>query len=85
MPQPTMGQSHVDAVLTNISVAYAQQAGNFIADKVFPTVPVDKKSDKYFTYTKNDWFRDEAQRRGPGTEPAGGGYNLSTDTYSCVV
>ena len=85
MPQPTMGQSHVDAVLTNISVAYAQQASNFIADKVFPTVPVDKKSDKYFTYTKNDWFRDEAQRRAPGTESAGGGYNLSTDTYSCDV
>ena len=85
MPQPTISDVHIDAILTNVSVAYMQRAENFIADKVFPVVPVDKKSNKYFTYTKNDWFRDEAQRRAPGTESAGGGYNLSTDTYSADV
>jgi hypothetical protein len=78
MPQPNINSVHVDAILTNISVAYLQNQDNFIADKVFPIIPVDKKSDKFFTYTKNDWFRDEAQRRAPGTESAGGGYNLST-------
>ena len=85
MAQPTLNDVHVDAILTNISVAYMQNRDNFIADKVFPVVPVDKKSDKFFTYTKNDWFRDEAQRRAPATESAGGGYNLSTDTYSADV
>jgi hypothetical protein len=85
MPQPNINSVHVDAILTNISVAYLQNQDNFIADKVFPVIPVDKKSDKFFTYTKNDWFRDEAQRRAPGTESAGGGYNLSTDTYSADV
>lgn len=85
MPQPTLNSVHVDAILTNISVAYMQNRDNFIADKVFPVIPVDKKSDKYFKYTKNDWFRDEAQRRAPATESAGGGYNLSTDTYSADV
>lgn len=85
MPQPSINQVHIDAILTNISVAYMQKAENFIAAQVFPVVPVDKKSNKYFTYTKNDWFRDEAQRRAPGTESAGGGYNLSIDTYSADV
>ena len=85
MPQPTISDVHIDAILTNISVAYMQRAENMIADKVFPVVPVDKKSNKYFKYDKNDWFRDEAQRRAPGTESAGGGYNLSTDTYSADV
>jgi hypothetical protein len=85
MPQPNVNSVHIDAILTNISVAYLQNQDNFIADKVFPVIPVDKKSDKFFTYTKNDWFRDEAQRRAPGTESAGGGYNLSTDTYSTDV
>ena len=85
MPQPSINQVHIDAILTNISVAYMQKAENFIADKVFPVIPVDKKSNKFFTYTKNDWFRDEAQRRAPGTESAGGGYGLSTDTYSADV
>jgi len=85
MPQPTSSQVHVDAILTNISVAYMQQAANFVAPQIFPIVPVDKKSDKYFTYTKNDWFRDEAQLRADGTESAGGGYNISTSSYSADV
>jgi hypothetical protein len=85
MPQPTGGQVHIDAILTNISIAYLQNQDNFIADKVFPVIPVDKKSDKFFTYTKNDWFRDEAQRRAGGTESAGGGYGLSTGSYSADV
>lgn len=85
MAQPSINQVHIDAILTNISVAYIQKSENFIADKVFPVVPVDKKSDKYFTYTKNDWFRDEAQRRADATESAGSGYSLSTSSYSADV
>lgn len=85
MPQPTSSQVHVDAILTNISVAYLQRAENFIADKVFPIVPVDKQSDKYFTYSKNDWLRDEAQVRTDGTESVGSGYNITTDTYYADV
>jgi len=85
MPQPTSSQVHVDAILTNISVAYMQRAENFIADKVFPVVPVDKQSDKYFTYDKNDWLRDEAQVRTDGTESVGSGYNISTATYYADV
>lgn len=85
MPQPTQNQVHVDAILTNISVAYMQKAENFIASKIFPIVPVEKQSDKFFKYTKNDWFRDEAQRRADATESAGGGYNLSTDSYNAEV
>jgi hypothetical protein len=85
MPQPNINSVHIDAILTNISVAYIQKQENFIADKVFPVVPVDKKSDKYFTYTKNDWFRDEAQRRADATESAGSGYSLNTGSYSADV
>lgn len=85
MPQPTSSQVHVDAILTNISVAYLQQQSNFVASRVFPVVPVEKQSDKFFKYTKNDWFRDEAQRRGDATESAGGGYNLTTDSYRADV
>ncbi len=84
MPQPTVADVHVNAPLTNISVAYMQSAGNFIADKVFPVVPVDKQANIYWVYTKNDWFRDEAALRGAGTESAGGGYNVdSSNTYYC--
>jgi hypothetical protein len=83
--QPTPSDVHVDAVLTAISVAYRQRQTNFIAGSVFPVIPVDKQSDKYYVYTKNDWFRDEAALRGPATESAGSGFGLSTATYSADV
>ena len=85
MPQPNLNQVHVDAPLTNISIAYLQAQENFIANKIFPVIPVDKKSDKFFVYTKNDWFRDEAQRRADATESAGSGYNLTTSSYNADV
>jgi hypothetical protein len=76
---------HVDAVLTNLSVAYMQDSANFISDKVFPVVPVEKQSDKYFIYDKNDWLRDEAAPRADGDESVGSGYNLTTAPYYCDV
>lgn len=85
MPQPTQSQVHVDAVLTNMSVAYMQEADSFIASRVFPTVNVAKQSDLYFTYTQADFYRDQAQVRADGTESAGSGYGLSTDSYSSQV
>ena len=85
MPQPTVGDVHVDAILSNISQAYIQSQTNFIANQVFPQIPVEKQSDKYFVYTKGDWFRDEAQVRAPASPSAGSGYTLSTSTYNALV
>lgn len=85
MPQPTAGDVHVNGPLTNISVAFIQNADRFIATRVFPNVPVSKQSDLYFTYTQGDWFRDEVQLRAPGAESAGGGWTMSTDSYRAHV
>lgn len=86
MPSPYLSQVHVDRPLTNMSVAYIQSEEAFISQKVFPMVPVDKKSDRYFVYTKDDWFRDDAQMRAPNTESAGGGYDIdNTPSYNCNV
>jgi hypothetical protein len=85
MPQPTSTDVHVDAILTNMSVAYMQEAYAFVAARAFPTVNVSKQTDKYFTYSQADFFRDQVQRRADGTESAGTGYSLSTASYSCDV
>ena len=63
MPQPTTGDVHVDAILTNMSIAYMQEAYAFVAGKVFPTVPVSKQSDKFFTSTQADFIRDQVELR----------------------
>lgn len=85
MPQPTQTQVHVDAVLSNVSVAYIPKQEFFIAAKAFSQVPVEHQTNKYWKYTKEDWFRDEAQRRADASESSGSGYNLGTDSYSCDV
>ena len=85
MPNPTSTDVHVDAVLTNMSVAYQQEAYAFVAARAFPVVNVAKQTDLYFTYSQADFMRDQVQRRADGTESAGTGYSLSTASYSCDV
>ena len=88
MPQPTLGDVHVNRPLTNISVAYSQEAAGveFVADRAFPGIPVENKSDLYYTYKRADFNRDEMQKRALATESAGTGYGLdSTGTYNCDV
>jgi hypothetical protein len=82
---PSLSSVHVNQPLTNISIAYTQSNTNFVADRVFPVVPVSKQSDNYFTYDREDWFRSEMRKRAPGTESAGAGYGVSTALYSCDV
>lgn len=83
---PSYNQVHIDRALTNVSVAYMQGEDVFIADKVFPKVPVQKQSDTFFVYRKEDFFRDEAAERATGTESAGGDYNIDqAPPYFCRV
>lgn len=86
MPQPTPSDVHVNAPLTNIAIAYLQDQSEFIADRVFPNVPVNKQSDRYFTFPKGNWFRSEARPRGLSQESAGSGFEIdSTPTYMANV
>lgn len=83
MPE-MLNLGHIDRALTNISVAYMQDASQYIADKVFPIINVQKQSDVYFEYSKADMFRDEVQERGRGAESAGGDWNINiADPYHC--
>jgi len=48
---PLKNQLHVDQLLSNVSVKYSNS--EYIADQVFPTLPVKKDSDLYRVYTRN--------------------------------
>jgi len=75
----------LDKPLTNISIGYAQDPAGFIADKVFPRVPVAKQGDKYFTYDIGYLYRNGAKRRAAGTESAGTGWKMSNDSYFAEI
>ena len=86
MTNPTINAVHVNTPLTNISVAFMQTATNFIADQVFPNVPVMFRSDRYYTFDRGYFNRDEAKERAPGAESAGSGFTVdSTPTYYARV
>lgn len=80
---PKTQDAHVDRALTNMSVAYFQDAANYVAEKVFPIIPVKRQADLYYIYDKGDFLRDEAKVRGAISESAGGDYDLASATYYC--
>jgi len=81
MTAPTRRQVHIDSALTNVSIAYRNTS--YIGEVVFPPVPVNHISDKYFVFDSSSWFRDEADTRAPGTRGPEVEYTLSSSTYSC--
>jgi hypothetical protein len=83
--QPTMSDVHVDVPLTNISIAYPQKTDAFVADSVFPNIPVSFQSDKYWTYDRGMFNRSSMALRAENTESQGIDYTVTTATYSCDV
>ena len=85
MPVLPEGQTlYFNQPLTTISTAYGQ-AGAWIADQVFPTVPVARQGDLYWRFPKSDWMRTIAGVRAPATESAGGGWEMESDNYYAHV
>lgn len=82
MAEPTAQQVHIDTALTNVAIRYSNAA--YIADQIFPNITVQKQTDKYFTFAKADWYRDDADVRAPGTRARRVDYNLSTGNYVCL-
>lgn len=82
----TPNQVHIDEILTNLTVAQLQSDDNFIADKVFPNVPVDKQSDKYYVWPRGQFNRvGDVKKLAPGVESEVIDLNVSTDSYFCEV
>lgn len=82
MATPDRSQVHIDNALTNVSIAYRNL--NYIADRIFPSVPVQHLSNKFWIFTKADWYRDEAGIRAPGSESQEVDYTVSTSNYLCL-
>jgi hypothetical protein len=79
------GDVHIKAALTNVSVAYMQDANNFIADKVFPIVPVMKQADLIWNFNPEQFNRDVMRQRAAATESAGIGMVQTTESYFANV
>ncbi len=82
--QPGAGDVHVNRPLTNISIAFLQDRADFVATRAFRNIPVGKQGDRFFTFDRGMFNRNQMQIRGPATESSGGGYDIdNTPTYFC--
>jgi hypothetical protein len=82
MAELTARDVHVDMLLTNISLGYSNLA--YIADQIFPLVPVRRQTDLIPAYDQSHWFRNLAALRAPGTRSQRGGFSLSNKSYVCA-
>lgn len=75
---------HVDAPLSNLSLAFMQDQSEYIASKFAPIISVGQISGVYFKYAKRTFFENPTKKWTPGSKMAGGMMNMDTrGTYSC--
>jgi len=75
---------HFDGPLTNLLLgafaATAEQQG-FVAQDLFPDVPVPKQSNRYYIIDPDSWLRIADTRRAPKTRPNRIEFKVSSDGY----
>jgi hypothetical protein len=76
----TPQQGHVDQALTNVSVMYRNN--EFVAEKVFQPLPVEKQTNKYYVYGLDNLRVDNDNRR-PAAYAREMAWNLSTNPFFC--
>ena len=86
MPMLTPSQVHIDQPLTNLTLAFVQDQNAFIADKVFPVVGVERQSDKYYIYDRDNMNRTgDVKALAPRTEVNRIGLSISNSSYYADV
>lgn len=83
--QTNQNASHIyDPLLTNFAIATMQEPGNFIADRLFPTIPVDQASAKYVVWDRETFFKSNFGPRPMGGKPGiSQNGKASLDSYNC--
>lgn len=73
------GNVHVDQVLTNISIAWPNNG--LVGERLLPSVPVRKQSDKYYIFGREGWLPEDDNRAPGSIANEVQGLAVSTDTY----
>lgn len=71
--------------LTNMALAYYQDARNYFAKAIFPVCPVSQSADNYYIFDKEDLLRDNWKRKPAYGKVDPAPVSEHTDTYACQV
>lgn len=84
---PDLANVHIDTFLTNISIGYTNEM--YLAETVWPVIPVPKRSDKYVIYNKDSFLRSSGTNpqgkpgsvRRPGTRSTAISFDISNNAF----
>ena len=79
------GSFQPNIYLTNLSMAYFQQASRYVAKAIFPICPVQLSSARFYTFSKEDLLRDNVSRKPQFGKVAPAQMGQLSDSYSCHV
>lgn len=85
MAEPSPGDLHIDAALTDFSRAYFADPAKYVWSRVAPLVATPKQSNKYFSYEKDELLYVAAQKTAPGVAAPVRTYKMSNDSFFCDV
>lgn len=71
--------------LTNLSMAYFQQASRYVAKSIFPICPVQLSSARYYTFSKGDLLRDNVSRKPQFGKVQPAQMGQADQSYACFV
>ena len=79
------GTFNPNIYLTNLSMAYFQQASRYVAKAIFPICPVQLSSARYYTFSKEDLLRDNVTRKPQFGKVQPAQMGQADGSYSCKV
>lgn len=83
--QIAKGSFKPNIYLTNLSMAYFQQASRYVAKSIFPICPVQLSSARFYTFNKADLLRNNVQRKPQFGKVAPAQMGQLDQSYSCQV
>lgn len=85
MFDPKVSDVQFSSQLSDLSVSWQQNAGNFVFSTAFPIVNRDEKTGQYIELTRSDFFRNDIEERTGGEEPPIVGHGVTRQSYNCRV
>lgn len=79
---PSGADAHLDVPLSNLAIsAFNDGSEGYVADQLFPAIPVGKQSDKYYILTPGSFLRTGDDLRAPKTKARRIEFDVSSDSY----
>ncbi len=79
---PTLDEARLDEQLSNVSVAFTQEPGDYVAGTIAPVIPVAQPAGFYQVIPKGEMFRNRVKPRPMGGRPPNVGHRLTRQPYA---